>query len=42
MGAPPRPRGADGEAILRDWGFAGAEIETWTAAGKVGIAQLTG
>ena len=22
MGAPPRPRGADSEAVLRDWGFA--------------------
>ena len=42
MGAPPRPRGADSQAILRDWGFAGDEIETWAAAGIVGVAKLTG
>ena len=42
IGAPPRPRGADSEAILRDWGFAGDEIESWTSAGIVGTAKLTG
>ena len=42
IGAPPRSRGADSAAILHDWGFAGDEIETWRAAGIVGVAKLTG
>jgi alpha-methylacyl-CoA racemase len=39
MGAPPRLRGADSASILRDWGFAGDEIESWTSAGIVGTAK---
>jgi alpha-methylacyl-CoA racemase len=42
IGAPPRPRGSDSAAILRDWGFASDEVETWTAAGIVGTAKSTG
>jgi len=42
IGAQPRSRGADSAAILHDWGFAGDEIETWRAAGIVGVAKLTG
>jgi alpha-methylacyl-CoA racemase len=37
MGAPPRPRGADSEAVLADWGFAQAEIAELTKAGVVGV-----
>jgi len=39
MGAPARGRGTDGEAILNDWGFAAAEIETLAKAGVVGAAK---
>jgi alpha-methylacyl-CoA racemase len=42
IGAPPRPRGSDSAAILRDWGFASDEVETWTATGIVGTAKSTG
>jgi alpha-methylacyl-CoA racemase len=40
MGAPARGRGADGEAILKDWGFAPAEIDRLTQAGVVGAAKV--
>jgi alpha-methylacyl-CoA racemase len=36
MGPPARGRGADSEAVLRDWGFAPAEIDTLKKAGVVG------
>jgi alpha-methylacyl-CoA racemase len=36
IGAPPRARGADCEAILRDWGFDAAEIAAWESAGVIG------
>jgi alpha-methylacyl-CoA racemase len=38
MGSAPRPRGADSEAALADWGFAPAEIAELTRAGVVGVA----
>jgi alpha-methylacyl-CoA racemase len=38
IGAPPRARGADCEAILRDWGFEAAEITAFESAGVVGPA----
>jgi alpha-methylacyl-CoA racemase len=38
MGSPPRLRGADSEAILKDWGFAAGEIEKWKATGVIGAA----
>jgi len=38
MGSPPRPRGADSEAVLSDWGFAEAEIAELMGAGAVGAA----
>jgi alpha-methylacyl-CoA racemase len=38
IGAPPRARGADCEAILRDWGFDAAEIAAWESAGVIGPA----
>jgi crotonobetainyl-CoA:carnitine CoA-transferase CaiB-like acyl-CoA transferase len=40
MGSPPRPRGADSEEVLRDWGFARAEIEELEEAGVVGAAKV--
>jgi alpha-methylacyl-CoA racemase len=39
MGAPPRPRGADSEAVLADWGFAEADIAELKKSGVVGAAQ---
>ena len=42
MGSPPRPRGADSEAVLRDWGFAAGEIEGWKKAGTIGTGEPTG
>ena len=39
IGAPPRPRGADSEAVLSDWGFAAAEIDSLRAAGVIGTAK---
>jgi alpha-methylacyl-CoA racemase len=36
MGPPARGRGADSEAVLRDWGFAPAEIAELTKVGVVG------
>jgi alpha-methylacyl-CoA racemase len=39
MGPPASARGADGEAILKDWGFAPAEIAALKTAGVVGAAQ---
>jgi alpha-methylacyl-CoA racemase len=38
MGPPGRPRGADSEAVLRDWGFASAEVAQLAKAGVVGAA----
>ena len=38
MGAPARGRGADSEAVLEDWGYAGAEIAELRKAGIVGPA----
>ena len=40
MGAPSRGRGADGAAILRDWGWAPSEIDALTQSGVVGIAKV--
>jgi alpha-methylacyl-CoA racemase len=39
MGAAPRGRGADSEAILKDWGFASAEIAQLSKTGVVGAAK---
>ncbi len=39
IGAPPRPRGADSEAVLRDWGFAASEIDALQSAGTIGTAK---
>ena len=39
IGAPPRPRGADSEAVLRDWGFAASEIDALRSAGTIGTAE---
>src|SRR4029078_6566634 len=36
MGATPSPRGADSEAILRDWGFAATDIAAWKKGGVIG------
>ena len=38
MGSPPRPRGADSEAVLADWGFTQAEVAELAKAGVVGAA----
>jgi alpha-methylacyl-CoA racemase len=38
MGSPPRPRGADSEAVLADWGFTQAEAAELAKAGVVGAA----
>ena len=40
MGPAPGGRGADGEAILKDWGFAPAEIAELKQAGVVGAAHV--
>jgi len=42
IGAPPRQRGADSEAVLSDWGFAAAEIDDLRAAGVIGTAKAAG
>ena len=39
MGAPARGRGAEGEAILRDWGLAPAEIDALARSGVIGAAK---
>jgi alpha-methylacyl-CoA racemase len=39
MGPPARGRGADSEAVLKDWGFASAEIAELTKVGVVGAAK---
>jgi len=39
MGAPSGGRGADGQAILSDWGLAAAEIDALTSSGVVGAAK---
>jgi alpha-methylacyl-CoA racemase len=38
LGSPPRPRGADSQQVLRDWGFSDAEIAKLGDAGVVGMA----
>jgi alpha-methylacyl-CoA racemase len=38
MGSPPRPRGADSEVVLTDWGFTQAEIAELKKTGVVGAA----
>jgi alpha-methylacyl-CoA racemase len=38
-GAPPRPRGADGEGVLSDWGFSPEEIARLKRAGVIGLLQ---
>ena len=38
MGPPGRPRGADSEAVLADWGFVAADIAKLAKAGIVGAA----
>ena len=42
IGAAPRPRGADSEAVLRDWGFTAAEIDALRAAGVIGTGKPAG
>jgi alpha-methylacyl-CoA racemase len=39
IGSAPRPRGADSEAVLADWGFSRSEIAELAKAGVVGVAQ---
>jgi alpha-methylacyl-CoA racemase len=39
MGPPGRPRGADSESVLQDWGFAPAHIAELEKAGVVGAAK---
>jgi alpha-methylacyl-CoA racemase len=39
FGIPPRPLGADTDAVLCDWGFSAAEIEQLRGAGVVGARQ---
>ena len=39
MGAPARGRGAEGEAILRDWGLAPVEIDALARSGVIGAAK---
>jgi alpha-methylacyl-CoA racemase len=40
MGAPPRPAGADTEAVLADFGFSRAEIDRLRDTGVVGVALV--
>ena len=39
LGSAPSPRGADGEAVLRDWGYAQDEIVALHRRGVVGLAK---
>jgi alpha-methylacyl-CoA racemase len=39
MGVPPRPLGADTDAVLRDYGFNAAEIDALKASGTAGAAK---
>jgi alpha-methylacyl-CoA racemase len=39
LGSPPSRRGADSEAVLRDWGFAQDEIVALKRRGVVGLAE---
>jgi crotonobetainyl-CoA:carnitine CoA-transferase CaiB-like acyl-CoA transferase len=39
IGAPPRPLGADTDAVLRDYGFAAGEIDALKASGTIGVAK---
>ena len=36
---PPRPLGADTDAVLGDWGFSGEEIGELRKAGVVGAQE---
>ena len=36
--SPPRPRGADSEAVLSDWGFGREEIAALKETGTIGVA----
>ena len=39
MGAPPRPIGADTDAVLADYGFEAGEIDALKASGTIGVAK---
>jgi alpha-methylacyl-CoA racemase len=39
LGAPPCARGADSDAVLRDWGFAAEEVARLRRGGIVGAAE---
>jgi alpha-methylacyl-CoA racemase len=39
LGSAPSPRGADSDAVLRDWGFAQEEIVALQRRGVVGLAK---
>jgi alpha-methylacyl-CoA racemase len=39
LGTPPRPRGADSEAVLSDWGFSPQEIARLREGGVVGVSE---
>jgi alpha-methylacyl-CoA racemase len=39
LGTPPRPLGADSDAVLRDWGFAAEEIAELRKKGVVGTEE---
>jgi alpha-methylacyl-CoA racemase len=39
LGAPPRPRGADSEAVLSDWGFSAEEIARLKRGGVIGASE---
>ena len=39
LGIPPRPRGADSDGVLSDWGFSQGEIAALKAGGAVGLAE---
>ena len=39
FGMPPRPLGADTDAVLGDWGFSGEEIGELRKAGVVGAQE---
>ena len=39
IGSEPQGRGAGSEAVLKDWGFAAAEIATLGKSGVIGIAK---
>jgi alpha-methylacyl-CoA racemase len=39
LGAPSRPRGADSEAVLSDWGFSAEEIARLRQGGVIGASE---